>query len=64
MWVNGVEVQPTDSFRATLNNFLATGGDGFTVFREGTQALGACRTSTPWWTPSTRLAARASRRWR
>ena len=40
MWVNGVEVQPTDSFRVTMNNFLATGGDGFTVFNEGTDALG------------------------
>ncbi len=40
MWVNGVEVQPTDSFRVTMNNFLATGGDGFIVFNEGTNALG------------------------
>jgi 5'-nucleotidase len=40
MWVNGVEVHPTDSFRVTMNNFLATGGDGFTVFKEGTDALG------------------------
>jgi len=40
MWVNGVEVQPTDSFRVTMNSFLATGGDGFTVFNEGTDALG------------------------
>jgi 5'-nucleotidase len=40
MWVNGVEVQPTDSFRVTMNNFLAAGGDGFTVFNEGTNALG------------------------
>ena len=24
----------------TMNNFLATGGDGFTVFNEGTDALG------------------------
>jgi 5'-nucleotidase len=40
MWINGVEVQPTDTFRVTMNNFLATGGDGFTVFNEGTDALG------------------------
>jgi 5'-nucleotidase len=40
MWVNGVEVQPTDTFRVTMNNFLATGGDGFTVFLEGTNPLG------------------------
>lgn len=43
MWVNGVEVQPTDSFRVTMNNFLATGGDGFTVFNEGTNALGGAQ---------------------
>jgi len=40
MWINGVPVQPTDSFRVTMNNFLATGGDGFTVFKEGTNPLG------------------------
>jgi 5'-nucleotidase len=40
MWVNGVEVQPADTFRVTMNNFLATGGDGFTVFTEGTNPLG------------------------
>jgi 5'-nucleotidase len=40
MFVNGVEVQPGDTFRVTMNNFLATGGDGFTVFTEGTNPLG------------------------
>jgi 5'-nucleotidase len=40
MWVNGVEVQPTDSFRVTMNSFLAAGGDGFTIFNEGTDPLG------------------------
>jgi 5'-nucleotidase len=40
MWINGTLVQPTDSFRVTMNNFLATGGDGFTVFKEGTDPLG------------------------
>ena len=43
MWVNGVEVAPTDTFRVTMNNFLATGGDGFTVFNEGTNALGGAQ---------------------
>jgi 5'-nucleotidase len=43
MWVNGVEVTGTDSFRVTMNNFLATGGDGFTVFNEGTNALGGAQ---------------------
>ena len=32
-----------DSFRVTMNNFLATGGDGFTVFNEGTDALGGAQ---------------------
>jgi 5'-nucleotidase len=43
MWVKGVEVQPTDTFRVTMNNFLAAGGDGFTVFNEGTNALGGAQ---------------------
>jgi 5'-nucleotidase len=40
MFVDGVEVIPTDSFRVTMNNFLAFGGDGFTVFNQGTDRLG------------------------
>jgi len=32
MWVGGVEVTPTSSYRVTMNNFLAAGGDGFTVY--------------------------------
>jgi 5'-nucleotidase len=43
MWINGVEVTPTSSHRVTMNNFLATGGDGFTVFNEGTDALGGAQ---------------------
>jgi 5'-nucleotidase len=43
MWVSGVEVAPTDSFRVTMNNVLASGGDGFTVFNEGTNALGGAQ---------------------
>jgi 5'-nucleotidase len=43
MFVNGTEVAPGDSFRVTMNNFLATGGDGFTVFNEGTDALGGAQ---------------------
>jgi 5'-nucleotidase len=43
MRVNGVLVNPTDSFRVTMNNFLATRGDGFTVFNEGTDALGGAQ---------------------
>jgi 5'-nucleotidase len=40
IWLNGTLIQPADSFRVTMNNFLATGGDGFTVFNEGTSPLG------------------------
>jgi 5'-nucleotidase len=40
MFVDGVEVMPTDSFRVTMNSFLAFGGDGFTVFNGGTDPLG------------------------
>jgi 5'-nucleotidase len=40
MFIDGVEVAPTDTFRVTMNNFLAFGGDGFTVFNQGTNPLG------------------------
>jgi 5'-nucleotidase len=43
MFVGGVEVAPADSFRVTMNSFLAAGGDGFTVFNEGTDALGGAQ---------------------
>jgi 5'-nucleotidase len=40
IWLNGVPIAPGDSFRVTMNSFLATGGDGFTVFNQGTNPLG------------------------
>src|SRR6266567_117409 len=43
IFVNGTEVGPADSFRVTMNNFLATGGDDFTVFKEGTNVLGGAQ---------------------
>ena len=43
IWVSGVEIGATDTFRVTMNNFIATGGDGFTVFNEGTNALGGAQ---------------------
>ena len=43
IWVNGVEILATDSFRVTMNSFLAAGGDGFTVFNQGTNALGGAQ---------------------
>jgi 5'-nucleotidase len=48
MWVNNVEVTPTSSYRVTMNNFLASGGDGFTVFNEGTDALGGAQDIDAW----------------
>lgn len=43
IWISGTLVGPTDSFRVTMNNFMATGGDGFAVFKEGTDALGGAQ---------------------
>jgi 5'-nucleotidase len=43
LWVDDVVVAPGDSFRVTMNSFLAAGGDGFTVFNEGTDALGGAQ---------------------
>jgi 5'-nucleotidase len=42
--LNGQAV-PDDgtTFRVTMNNFLASGGDGFTVFNQGTNALGGAQ---------------------
>jgi 5'-nucleotidase len=36
MSLNGQPVDPAASYRITVNNFLAVGGDGFTVFTQGT----------------------------
>jgi 5'-nucleotidase len=38
--VNGVPLGAADTLRVTMNSFLATGGDGFSVFNEGTDPLG------------------------
>lgn len=40
---NGVVRNPTKTFRVTVNNFLATGGDGFTVFKGGKDLLGGAQ---------------------
>jgi 5'-nucleotidase len=37
---NGSPIDPSATYRVTMNSFLATGGDGFTVFNQGTDALG------------------------
>jgi 5'-nucleotidase len=38
--IGGRVIGPNDRVRVATNNFLAEGGDGFTVFREGTDQLG------------------------
>jgi 5'-nucleotidase len=38
--LNGNDVLPGDSVRVTMNSFMATGGDGYTVFNSGTNQLG------------------------
>jgi 5'-nucleotidase len=36
MSLNGQRIDPARSYRVTVNNYLAVGGDGFTVLKEGT----------------------------
>ena len=38
--LNGATIGATTPYRVTMNSFLATGGDGFTVFNQCTDALG------------------------
>ena len=38
--LNGTTLSPTTGYRVTMNSFLASGGDGFTVFNQCTNALG------------------------
>jgi len=40
MSLNGTAMADGTSYRVTMNSFLATGGDNFTVFNQGTDALG------------------------
>jgi len=37
MSLNGETIDPEKNYRVTVNNYLATGGDGFAVLTEGTQ---------------------------
>jgi 5'-nucleotidase len=43
LMLNGQPIVSAMSYRVTMNNFLATGGDGFTVFNQGTNALGGAQ---------------------
>ncbi len=38
--LNGVVLDPATGYRVTVNSFLADGGDGFAVLRDGTNRLG------------------------
>ena len=38
--LNGVTLGAATPYRVTMNSFLASGGDGFTVFNQCTNALG------------------------
>lgn len=38
--INGVTVDPSASYRVTVNSFLADGGDNFFVLKDGTNRLG------------------------
>jgi 5'-nucleotidase len=40
---NGVVLNPGHTFRVTVNNFMATGGDGFTTLIGGTSSLGGAQ---------------------
>ncbi|MGY3454104.1 bifunctional metallophosphatase/5'-nucleotidase [Bradyrhizobium sp. USDA 4353] len=37
--LNGKAIDPTASYRVTLNNYLALGGDGFTTFKSGREPI-------------------------
>ena len=36
-------LDPTKTYRVTVNNFMATGGDGFTTLLNGTNLLGGAQ---------------------
>jgi 5'-nucleotidase len=38
--LNGAPIRDEATYRVTMNSFLATGGDNFTIFREGTNVFG------------------------
>jgi 5'-nucleotidase len=38
--IDGVPVDPAATYRVSVNNFLAAGGDGFTAFTKGTDVTG------------------------
>lgn len=39
----GIVLNPAQTYRVTVNSFMATGGDGFSVFNSGTNRLGGAQ---------------------
>jgi 5'-nucleotidase len=39
----GVVLSPAKTYRVTVNNFMSTGGDGFTTFNNGTNRVGGAQ---------------------
>ena len=39
MELDGKPIDPAASYRVTVNNFLSSGGDGFSAFSAGTDAV-------------------------
>jgi 5'-nucleotidase len=39
--LKGKPIDPASKYRVTTNNFLASGGDGFSVFTQGTETFDA-----------------------
>jgi 5'-nucleotidase len=58
--INGIVVDPAATYRVTVNSFLATGGDGFTIFNNGTNRLGGAQdidAQVAWWKANTSPAS-------
>jgi 5'-nucleotidase len=41
MQLDGKPIEPTRTYRVVVNNFLASGGDNFTVLKQGADAADA-----------------------
>jgi 5'-nucleotidase len=44
MWLHGQVIQAKETYSVTVNSFLASGGDNFTAFKDGTNARDTGRT--------------------
>jgi len=44
MWLNGTPIDPATVYNVTVNSFLASGGDGFTVLANGTNKTDTSKT--------------------